>query len=639
MNEENINSLNQNGNDGTVTTPVTSAPTAAPSVQVAATEPVSVTPQPLPVTESAPSPTVQPQPAEVTPPAPTPVQNVVAPSTPVTEPVTVAPTDAVTTAQTEPITVPQTEAIQDIKPGDAINPLPIEVSTTPSIETTPVTETVTTPVNNLQVGEVGFVNASADLKKKKKGPVIVILLVIFAILGVLGYFVIYPYVVTKFLSDPKNVYDVTIKSTFNALTTTSEEIAHTKAIYELEASLDTNIESLSDFSGYTYTANIGVDPTNEKLQFGLLIKDSNNQEHSYFRYIKDKKEYVRYSSYRDLIYVGGANLEDMSDIQTSFQDILDYSNNLNSDDLTYLYQKMAELLSESIDETKLTLEEASITINKETLKVTNNKYTINNDTYNKMRKYIIDGIINDEKALEILAKYDGKEKDELKAELEGIDTTTKELDEGQEIYVNIYTYSTKNIVVGYEINDNQSDNYGHYFFKDGYSEIKYYETSKDEETGKDVENKLLITSKTENSKNYININYNDYDIASLTVNEWSDNTKDFDYVINIDDNEQYNGNIKLVKDYSSEKLSYNLDTSVNTGDEYIKVNIKFLEDWTSEVANVNTGTAVTLSDSELQSKEQEFIEALKDTPVYNLFTTVSGEYDDSIQEYYYSADA
>ena len=50
--------------------------------------------------------------------------------------------------------------------------------------------------------------------------------------------------------------------------------------------------------------------------------------------------------------------------------------------------------------------------------------------------------------------------------------------------------------------------------------------------------------------------------------------------------------------------------------------------------NINTNNADTLTDAELAQKQQEFTNALMETPIGALFTTISNDYDESIYNYY-----
>ena len=93
------------------------------------------------------------------------------------------------------------------------------------------------------------------------------------------------------------------------------------------------------------------------------------------RYVVINPKIISHSE--ELIYVGEANLEEAGEIFGSFQEMISTSKKASSEDINYVLNKISELLISSLDESKLSKEEASIIVNKETIKVVNNKYNLN----------------------------------------------------------------------------------------------------------------------------------------------------------------------------------------------------------------------------------------------------------------------
>lgn len=481
----------------------------------------------------------------------------------------------------------------------------------------------------------GFV--ATDLKppkKKKTGLIVTIVVVLLIALGLIGYFVIYPTIKNKYLDKPENVYQTTIKSLFNGISNVSNEILHTKAIYDVDLALESNMETLKDFNGYNFQINLGLDPANKRLQEGINIKN-NNVENSYYYYVKNNKIYEKISTYKDnaYIYLGEAT-EDVNSIfdKLNNEDLLNTSNNLSSEDLNYLIEKLSNALINSIDSSKLTKEDTSIDINKETLKVINNKYVVNTDTYVNMVNSIIDEFINDDKALEILAKYNGTSKDEFKKALDKAKITDSEnLDVN--FTTNIYTYGKNNDIVGIAIVDDKDDFNFHCYFKDEYFEVNLVTKTDNEITGKKDTNTLELVGSKDGRITNVTLTYNNKKILTLKIKEWSDNLIDFDYEIAIENN-VLSGSFKLNRDINDSRAKYNIDLTLKAGDEYITLKLNLNVDWTSEVANINTDAAVTLDDNELTMQRNTFMKAILDTPLGKLFSTVSGDYDDNIPDYY-----
>lgn len=488
----------------------------------------------------------------------------------------------------------------------------------------------TDDVTNVRFTETNF----GTPKKKKTGLIATLVIVLIIILGLVGYFVIYPMVKSKYLDKPKNVYETTIKSLFNGISTASNEILHTKAIYDVDLSLDSNMAGLKDFTGYNFQINFGVDPVNKRLQEGINIKN-NNVENSYYYYIKNNKIYEKISTYKDNAYIYlGESTDEVNSIfdKLNNEDIFNVSNKLKSEDLNYLIENLSRALINSIDTSKLSKEDTSININKETLKVTNNKYVINTDTYVSMVNSIIDEFINDDKALEILAKYNDASKDELKKDLEKEKITdSKDLDVN--ITTNIYTYGKTNDIVGIAINDDKDNLNFHYYFKDEYFEVNLVTKTDNEITGKKDTNNIELVGIKEGIITNVTLTYNSKKMLTLKIREWSDSFIDFDYEIAIENN-VLTGSFKLNRDVNDSRAKYNIDFTLKAGDEYLTVKANINIDWTSEVANINTDAAVTLDDNELTMQKNAFIKAIQNTPIGKLFSTVSGDYDDNIPDYY-----
>ena len=594
------------------------APAAAPQVAVqpaqAASEAQAVpaqpaaTPTPTPVPAQAPAPTPTPVPA--TTPAPTP--------TPVEQP---APAPE---ANAEPVATLQPSGTVSTGNGTFGPSKPMS--------------------SDADLTNIGFVAASDDLPKKKSKVPLIITIIVLIILGVVGYFVVYPYVLKTFFNDPMNVYTTTIDSAFRGINTSINEVVHEKAIYDIELSLDSNLEVLKPYSGYKYGVNFGIDPNKKNLQLGYAIKTPTNLEYSAYSYIKDNKTYERYSTYRDesgktgLIYTGETNSQEVSDLFSSFQGLINNYDKVNNDDLNYLVDKLSKTISGSIDENKLSKEDASITLNGESLKVTNNKYVLDLDNKRRTVKYVIDAFKDDDKALEIFAKLTDGNKDEIKKALEEINVD-EVITEDDTLYISIYTYGNKNTIIGYAITDAKEEVEFHYYSKDkGFFEAYIYSVEDNEETGKREESKIDIKGVDNADGHKITVSVNGEEAIILDIKAWDEKTKEFDYTIKDKDGD-YTGTVKYTKDLNDERLKVNFDFSIKVSkDENLSIGLAFTEDWSSEVANINTsatGSVVNLTETEIADVRNRFnTELYNSTPLGTFFQTVSGMYEPGINEYY-----
>ena len=626
-----INQMNQTM-PGQTPTPVTPIPEVSPiEQQTVARNPIA---SPTNVVEPAgPTPleaTRNPQPTSVV------SQQTIEPTSPLNPP-----------QPTEPGMQVDNNSIVNNNTGAPLEPIP-----TPMKEPVPSVPTNGIFAPSIPIGgatdatNVGFVAATSDIpKKKNKGLIATIIIVIIVILAALGYFVIYPYIMKTYFSNPKNVYETTIKNAFKGLNTTANDLVHNRGIYNIEASFNSNIETLKDYAGYTYGINFGVDPTKKTLQEGLYIKNnSTGTEHSYYSYLKDNKLYDKYSSHREYIYLGEVSNEQSNSLFKAFniEDIFKTSNNLNSEDTNYVINKISDLLIESIDESKLSKEEASISVNGETLKVTNNKYEIDYDTAKKMIEYIRDGLVNDNKAIEIISKMTNTNAEKITSAIKNIKIPEKKEEFNNIITTSIYTYGNKKEIIGFAASDSNEKIKFYYYSKNNLVEAKATINYQDEYSNKTETIVYKITSTKE--KDYtkltlttdtkdINDSNKGKEIITLDIKNWNNTGIDFDYTVKIEE-ETVTGNFKLINDVNNNRAKYNFGFTVKNGNDYIEGSLNLSNDWTSEVAYINTDNAAMLSTEEITNHRNEFRKALLETPIGKALTTVSGEYDPSISDYY-----
>ena len=589
--------------------PVQPVAPEAPSTSAPAPTPVAPTPEVAPA-QAAPVPTPQPvaQPAPVAP-APVEVPTTPAPAAPVQP---VAPVQA------------------DITPSAPLNPLGDVPQPAPTFSSAPATPVapVTTPT-----GGTNFVPNAEPLKKKSnKGLIIGGVIGVVAVLAVVGYFVIYPLIMKNMLT-PNKVYENTINAVFKEITTTVEDVVHDKAIYAFDVKLDSNMPALSSFSGYNYGINIGVDPTKEALQAGLYMKNANT-DYSLWGYIKDGKQYTRYSTDNVLNYIGDLSSEEHEELFSALKQALEAQGNADAESINYVINKVNELVISSIKEDKLTQDEATIKVNNENIKVLNNKYVLDKETMKHTLKHIIDGLKADKKAISNIAALLEVTEEEVTQML-----TFEESEEDDEsvefttMIVNIYT-TKKAELVGFAFTDEKGNIDLHYYKNGGSFELELFEKTEDEETNKEIENSIKIVGVEKSGKTNVTVTYNKEKIATLVINKNTETELDLDYTIIIGEGQNVTGSLAIKVNEGNDKSSYTYDFSMKAAEQYINVTLGISLDWTSQVANINTGEAATVTEAELAAKDAAFMEALNNSPIGALFQTMSGDTSSGINDYY-----
>lgn len=638
MNEQNNGLTNvQNPQQPAPAQPTMQAANVAQPVVEAPTAPQQpVTPAPAPVTPSvAPAPAPQPVPT----PAPTQPAQPAQPAVPVAPaPVAPAPTPVATPAQPmqsapAPAASPAPAAQTDIVASAPLNPIAANATVAqPTPGATPQPSATPAQPNN---NGVGFVANGAPLPKKKNtGLIIGIVAVVLVVLVLLGVFVIGP-AILKATITPKVVYESSIQAVSKELSNTVTGVVHDKAIYEIELDLDSNMDTISSFSGYTYGVNAGIDPTNKALQMGLYMKNS-SAEYSMWNYIKDGKQYSRYSTDEVLNYLGEVTDEESNELFATFKETLESQANADDEDLNYLIEKVSALLIETIDEEKLSQEETTLTLNEESVKVLNNKYVIDEKTLEATVKHLLDGLKKDEKAVKIIATLAEVTEDEVKTMLtyeESKETEVEGEEEFTNLVFNIYT-TTKGEAVGFALTDENGNNDIHYYANEKYFEFEFYEKTEDEETNKDIENVLTVVGIVRSEKTNVTVKYNKEKIASAVINKNTDTELELTYEVYLGEGQTITGSFKSTYTETDERIKTKLEFSMKAGEQYINVGLGVGLDWTSEIAKINTGNAQTLTEDELMQKQNAFMTGLMNTPIGMLFQTMGGDTSSGINDYY-----
>lgn len=626
MNEENVNGVQTPVDNNQAATPVVPAPNA---VSAPAPTPVSA-PVPVPTPAPAIEPVIQ-EPVAV--PVAQTVQPAVQPVQPAVQPVqeTVAP---VAPVQATPITneggfgtsiaTPSTPApeMQSIP-----QPAPILANPTANLN-----QSLTAPVDNgtfapsVPLGDqVGFVATGQPIKEKKSKKGLVAFIVLVG-LGLLAWFVIIP-MVKKHLTTPKDVFDTTITALSKEVTNVIELIAHDKTTYTIDLEIDSNIETIKDFAGYTYTTKIGLDSTSKLAETGLTIVDKYDTKYSMFNYAKGGKEYRRYSTNDSLLYVG----EDTINWDKMSQE------NLTADESTYLVEKLSTMIKESLDEKYLSKnDDSSVTVNGETVKASKYTYKIVDENLNAAIKHIAKGILDDEKLFDIFVKIERtkllstteEELNELDEILEEkLENITKEKEDKEylgnsSIEISVYTNGKTAEFAGIEIL-NQGDDKSYkvqYSTLNGHYNVFIY--SKAPWNGETTENTIRIDGIKDGNVTKSTVKAENIEIATFKVTDNGTNGKTVEYEILLE-------NIELFKEYDNltGSLTYstkadekknvdNLSFEVKSGKSYFKTDVKLTTDWTSDVANINISASTTPTDVELETIENNFFTEFENKTPY-----------------------
>lgn len=478
-------------------------------------------------------------------------------------------------------------------------------------------------------------NNNIESKKKDKKPLI-IGLASAIILIIIGVFVIFPIVQKKFMSNPKNVFDTTIKNASKNMNEFISDVNLESFLFDINLKYDTNIESLKQFSGYTYGLKTGFNTKEQLMEASLYMKDSNNKNYGLDAYLKNQKTYMKLSNNDSLLYLGE---EDKNEIASTFEELNNYLNNkISNDEISYLIDKVSSLIVDSIDEDRLSKEDGTLKINDDEIDVTKNIYNIDKSTLDKTKEFIINGLVEDKKTLKTLAKLLEVDEDKVKETLNGENDNIDTIDNNNQdvnIDVIIFTEKKKNDVVGYELQSDKKAIISYVFNDNGFSLV--LDDSDDEVDGievkEDAKQIIKLIGTKENDKTNVDILYNDQKYINLVVSQFDDKAVKFTYKINAED-VNVNGDFALTMNNNNSGNEDKLVLSLNSGSDKININLNFTTKNNPKIADIDVNNAKELSDEELSKAMNDFIVSLSDTPIGYLLSTTNGLVDKDTYEQY-----
>ena len=460
--------------------------------------------------------------------------------------------------------------------------------------------------------------------KKNKTSLVLVILVLLIGLGALGYFVIYPFIVNRFMSNPKNVFEVTIKDMAKNINTYIDKAPKANALYDINVKFDTNIEDLKAFSGYTYGYRSGIDVDKKLLEASIYMKDPNNTEYSMKTYVKDNKNYLKFSSSDQLIALGD-NTVDLAETFKEYEESLnDISTNNN--DIQHVVTKVADLFIESLDEKKLSNEKSTITYKGDSVNVEKNTYVMNSDDVVRTMDFILEGLEKDEISKNYL-EQDGSSISAMREELKNSKEAFKEI---EELKINIYTAGRKKDVIGYDIEANGQKLMSYYWDDKGY-ELQIYDMEVSLTTGDVVSDKqiekvnLVVTGTKDGEKTNVSVKMNNEEVATMVVKKWDENNIDLDYVIKSGNNSA-SGVFKLTYDEGDDFSKLNILFSLQSGSDKIGLEFNLNADYNTKIADIDTSTAIVPTEYELDAMLNQFIGSFANTPIGQLFSTLGGMY-------------
>ena len=466
--------------------------------------------------------------------------------------------------------------------------------------------------------QVDYVATGSKLRKEHKWLKRFFIFIILLGLGYFGYFYAYPYINKNYLHPPIKTYNKAIDYFNEKANEIITDVVHDKELVDISFIFDSNKEDLKDYANTEYNLSFGIDPKNQIFEYGAYTGTGGNKVGADV-YVANDNVYAKFSTYKDLLALGKLyevkNVNNIDKIYQDYHKMLNQVKYLNKEDCTYVVDLITKLVKDTIKEDRLVLEDATIKVNDKELKVYANKYSLNEDLYKETVNYIIDNLVKDEKAMDIISSFKQITKVELINRLNDKKIDDKKLVNYKGFDIVIYTTHNGDIH-GYDINyDGKEIKY--YFNKNNF----YFNLITDGKDGKDTYNAIGIAD-----GNYVNfsVKLNGVEIASGVIREYTKTKIDMDYEY-IKDNNKYRGSLKYSATLTNEKNTYDIEYNIESKNDYIKAKLILVEYWDIDIPSININTADQVSDQELENIMNNFANAFENNPIHKYFTTLSDD--------------
>ncbi len=454
----------------------------------------------------------------------------------------------------------------------------------------------------------------------KVSKLIKVLFTLICIIGMLSafiYFIAIP--VYKMIVDgqPKAIYDSSIDYIVNTLNTNLDDMSDNfdDDYLEYKFGITSNMEELKAINNKKIGFGVGID-RNTKLGYATLFTEKDNERYGLDILQKDNDEYIHFTGSEKYLLTEEVSQDD---IFTSVVDMFDELSSIKTDDYKYIVTTNGNILKELITEEMLKSKFEEIKINNQELKVVRNTLEFDKDSMSEFLKRFSEKTLEDDKLIKLYAELFEVSNNDIKDVFKDI----VEVEDNYSLTINIYSYKG-NQIVGFDVEENGFVVMSYYNLDGNFNiHINLTEDECDENEdcvlGENVIIDLIGTKQEDYTK--VEINYNDEEIATLKVREFSLKKMDLDYRIIFND---------LVIDgdfyYEKKEMIEKLDLMLEFGGEFIRISVESNND-DSLIPEIPTNNIVNYSDNLFSQEYEYFLERLEEHELdgsfdlwYELFT-------------------
>ena len=431
-------------------------------------------------------------------------------------------------------------------------------------------------------------------KKKSSGTkIIVCIVLIILVISLMAYVAI-----NVFFARPKTYFINTINTLYEksrSLTIDGDtRYLNEPVMYSGEMSINSNLADISQFNNYKLKYKIGMDYKNKKALLEGVLNDTQKDVIDISSLIDDKAMYLKSNTLFEEILMNN---------EATFNDFLQAETEISDEDFDYILKILKDSIINSFADNDFTQEKVKINLDGKDTNVYKMSYIYNQEKIQKIVSNMKSAILNDTKAMSIVAKMSGVSEDELKTILNEEYTPTN----SNALIINLYTKGNK--VVKYELVDNNnSDNNMSMTVKDNVYNIIYSISTN------------VISINIKNSDDKVEIAYS-YTVNSEEIIGGS---------INIETTKESN-------DKSTSKMIIQINVNNNGEKESIEITNNVTEEYVDNLEIFDTSNAVdynTLSDSFYTELYNNLNTALLGTPFESITNSYNNSYSNSYNNSY-----
>lgn len=451
------------------------------------------------------------------------------------------------------------------------------------------------------------------------------LLLIIGILGAFGYFVVWPLYNKYMDSKPKAIFEHAIDYIADtAYNTIDSNWSYTDDFSSLEFGLMIESDEDVDYANTYYGFNFGFNDTQAE-EYIYIKNPETNEEYGISLLVDNDMMYYK-TTLSDIFY----GSENDSEINFGLYDEDGEQISISKEEIKYFIDTERNTIKKLLLDKYIKAEADEIEIDGKTIDVTKNSYTLTGEDFEVISDKYKDILLKDKKYLEIFAKIAGISVEEVKEEyFENVDT---EVDEDYTLSFNIYTIKG-NKVVGFDIEENGFRILYLYYNEDEFDFHLNLTTDEDCLEGRDcvMSNMMVLDLKGTYKDDYteVVVEYNEDEVATLDIREFSFEKIDLDYDIDYMDFE-LEGTLKI--DLDTDKHEYKAEVLVDIDGTEMNIvfDLKLKDEFKLE--EINPEKVEEYTEKKFNDEVESFYYALDEVGLVDefdlWFETFMGSFDD-----------